>query len=86
MQGKSLKFAKKGDSFRITDVVTGHPLSNRLLELGLQAGERICVVHEAPWSRDPIVLDVCGTRLALRRDEAALILVEQEAVDSGDLK
>jgi Fe2+ transport system protein FeoA len=79
MERRSLRHAKKSERFKIYDVVTGHPLSNRLVELGLCAGEWITIVHEAPVSRDPIVLDVSGTRLALRRAEAALILVDESS-------
>jgi Fe2+ transport system protein FeoA len=79
MQHRSLNIAKKGERFRIYDVVSGHPLSNRLVELGLCAGEWVSVVHEAPVSKDPIVIDVCGTRLALRRADAALILVDESS-------
>lgn len=75
MAVKTLKLAKKGDVYRVVDVVSGHPFSERLLELGLHSGELVAVVHEAPFSGDPIVLDVCGTRLALRRAEAELIFV-----------
>jgi len=77
MASKSLKSARKGESFRILDVVSGHPLSNRLIELGLHAGERVTIVHEAPVSGDPIILEVSGTRLALRRSDAALVLVDE---------
>lgn len=78
MTVKSLKLARKGDICQVVDVVTGHPLSDRLLELGVQSGELLAVVHEAPFSGDPIVVDVCGTRLALRRSEAELIFVSEE--------
>lgn len=80
---KSLKLSKKGDSYRIRDVVPGHPLSDRLLELGLQTGEIVEVIHEAPLSRDPIVISICGTRLALRREEAGLVLVDELTSTAG---
>ncbi|MEN9528991.1 MAG: FeoA domain, partial [Pseudomonadota bacterium] len=44
---------------------------------GFVAGEAIEIVHEAPLSRDPIVVVCAGTRIALRRDEAELILIEE---------
>ncbi|MEN9826583.1 MAG: hypothetical protein RI953_2328 [Pseudomonadota bacterium] len=83
VSSKSLKLARKDESFRILDVVSGHPLSERLLELGLQTGEFVKIVHEAPLSGDPIVLEVCGTKLALRREEAALIFVEDLSSENG---
>ncbi|MEN9810926.1 MAG: hypothetical protein RLZZ488_2493 [Pseudomonadota bacterium] len=82
MTVKTLKSARKGDVCRVVDVVSGHPLSERLLELGVQSGELVRIVHEAPFSGDPIVVDVCGTRLALRRSEAELIFVS-EMTSSG---
>lgn len=85
MTVKTLKLAKKGDVCRVVDVVSGHPLSDRLLELGVQSGELLAVVHEAPFSGDPIVVDVCGTRLALRRSEAELIFVSQKCPSGEEL-
>lgn len=83
MEYKSLKSAKKGQCFRIFDIVSGHPMTERLLELGLQSGELVRITHEAPVSGDPIVLEVCGTRLALRRDEAALVFVQEVLNETG---
>jgi Fe2+ transport system protein FeoA len=84
MAEKSLKSARRGEIYRIVDVVSGHALSERLLELGLQAGECVRVLHEAPVSADPIVIEVSGTRLAMRRDEAALVLVKDFSSDNQD--
>ncbi len=48
----------------------------RLLELGFIAGERVAVVTEAWPGRDPFVVRVGNTQLALRRCEAQNIWVE----------
>ncbi|MEY4065432.1 MAG: hypothetical protein RIR26_1640 [Pseudomonadota bacterium] len=74
---KLLKDLKKNSAATILDVRSGHPLSERLLEMGLVAGERVEILHEAPLSRDPIVVFCCGTRLALRRNEAELVTVDE---------
>ncbi len=74
---KSLKYLDKNRVATVLDVSAGHPLSERLVELGFVAGEAIEIVHEAPLSRDPIVVVCAGTRIALRRDEAELILIEE---------
>lgn len=74
---KSLKELKKNKSATIVDIRAGHPLSERLLEMGLAAGERVEILHEAPLSRDPIVIFCCGTRIALRRSEAELVTVDE---------
>jgi len=80
---KSLKFIEKNKIVSVLDVRTGHPLSERLVELGFVAGEAIEIVHEAPLSGDPIVVMCAGTRIALRRDEADLILIEEHKEAEG---
>jgi len=51
-------------------------LDRRLLELGFCSGERIEIVAEARPGRDPFVVRVGHTTLALRRREAENIWVE----------
>ncbi len=80
---KTLKYLGKNQVATVLDVSTGHPLSERLVELGFVAGEAIEIVHEAPLSRDPIVVVCAGTRIALRRDEADLILVDVDFERKG---
>lgn len=53
----------------------GPPQScRRLLDLGLTPGEELSVVQVVPLG-GPVVVVVRGTRLALRREEAAWVLV-----------
>ena len=52
------------------------PLERRLLELGFVSGERLEVLAEARPGRDPFVVRVGDTTLALRRREAETIWVE----------
>jgi Fe2+ transport system protein FeoA len=47
----------------------------RLLDLGLTPGEAIAVVQATPLG-DPLIVAIRGTRLALRRREAAWIWVQ----------
>jgi len=49
----------------------------RLLEMGLIEDAYIEVVHEAPFSSDPIAVRVRGGLLGLRRQEADCILVRK---------
>jgi len=51
-------------------------LDRRLLELGFCSGERIEIVAEARPGRDPFVVRVGHTTLALRRREVENIWVE----------
>ena len=55
------------------------PVERRLLELGFVSGERVEVVTEARPGRDPFVVRVGGTTLALRRREAETVWVELTA-------
>jgi len=52
------------------------PLERRLLELGFCSGERIEILAEARPGRDPFVVRVGHTTLALRRREAETVWVE----------
>lgn len=46
------------------------------MEMGLTKGKMIQVLYRAPLG-DPIAIDINGYVLSLRKDEAALIQVEQ---------
>ena len=50
-------------------------LERRLLEIGFVEGAQISVLHEGLFGRDPLAVRVDDTRVALRRREAADILV-----------
>lgn len=47
----------------------------RLMELGFVPGEHLCIVAEALPGRDPLAVRIGQTTFALRRFEAAFILV-----------
>ncbi len=49
----------------------------RLLEIGFLVGERIEVLGEAPFSRDPMSVRIKDATYALRREEANSILVKK---------
>lgn len=52
------------------------PLERRLLEFGFVSGERVEILAEARPGRDPFVVRIGHTTLALRRREAESIFVE----------
>ncbi len=54
-------------------------LERRLLELGFVEGARFVVLHEGAIGRDPMAVQVNDACIALRRREAASILVRIEA-------
>ena len=58
-------------------------LERRLLELGFVHGEQIEILAEARPGRDPFVVRVGHTTLALRRREAQSVWVELHHPESG---
>ena len=57
---------KKGHSAKVLKILPG-PFSKRLLEMGVLEGSVVELLHEAPFSQDPIAIGVCGSVIALRR-------------------
>lgn len=57
-------------------------LERRLLELGFVEGARVELLHEGLFGRDPIAMKVDDMRVALRRHEAASIIVRLDADDA----
>src|ERR1700720_2135418 len=55
------------------------PLDRRLLELGFCSGEHVEIIAESRPGRDPFVVRVGNTTLALRRCEAENIWVDTKA-------
>jgi len=53
-------------------------LERRLIELGFVEGARVQILPEGLFGRDPIAVRVNEATVALRRREAASILVEPE--------
>ena len=50
-------------------------LSLKLLEMGCLPGSEVQMTHEAPL-KDPICIKVLGYTLAIRKEEAATIILE----------
>jgi ferrous iron transport protein A len=60
-------------------------LERRLLEMGFVEGARIKVLHEGFIGRDPIAVQLDDMRVALRRREAADVMVQSLSSDQADL-
>lgn len=54
------------------------PVALRLEDLGFVSGEPVRVISHGPFGGDPIVVQIGYTRFALRRREAARIVVAVE--------
>jgi Fe2+ transport system protein FeoA len=63
-----------GGKARVTGIEGDRRLVQRLLEMGLIDGERVCVAGRAPLG-DPIEIRLRDYRLSLRTSEAKLVRV-----------
>lgn len=59
----------------VVDIHAGDGVARRLRELGFVPGQSVRIVARAPFGGDPILVQIGGTRFALRRTEAARVMV-----------
>jgi len=64
---------------RVHDAHERDPIAQRLRDLGFVPGEPVRVVARAPWSADPLLVQIGSTRFALRRSEALRVTVTDAA-------
>lgn len=64
---------------RIEDRTVVDPVAARLRELGFVPGEPVRVVARGLIGADPLVVQIGFTRFALRRAEAARVIVQAAA-------
>ena len=64
---------------RVHDAHEVDPIAQRLRDLGFVDGEPVRVVAIGPMGGDPVLIQIGFTRFALRRSEAARIVVKAEA-------
>lgn len=65
-----------GSTRDISEIAGDSAVSRRLTALGFVAGAKVRVIGKTPFG-DPIIIALSHGRVALRKDEAALILVGQ---------
>jgi ferrous iron transport protein A len=63
---------------RVEDIHAPDPIAQRLRDLGFVPGEPVRVVARAPWSADPLLVQIGSTRFALRRAEAQRVSVTMQ--------
>ncbi|CAI3958725.1 Fe2+ transport protein FeoA (FeoA) (PDB:2GCX) [Commensalibacter communis] len=63
----------------IEDLQTPDPISNRLRDLGFVSGETVKVIAFGPFGANPIAVQVGSTRFALRRNEAARVIIRADS-------
>jgi ferrous iron transport protein A len=74
MKSNSLAKQKIGFKVQIKNILKSS-FSNKLVELGFISGQTIEVVFTAPFG-DPIAVELNGSLISLRLEEAATIEVE----------
>jgi ferrous iron transport protein A len=74
-RSKNLSEAPHGVWHQVESLAGPEDACYRLLELGFTPGVEVKVAHAAPLG-EPLIVALRGTRLALRKDEAAWIIVE----------
>jgi len=62
----------------VLDLVPNDTIARRLRELGFVAGERVEVVATGPFGAEPLLVQIGFTRFALRRSEAARVVLRTE--------
>lgn len=71
---KTLNNAKVGNFVEVQDIFAQGLLRERMLALGVIKGTSIEVIRRGP-SGDPTVYDIRGAMIALRKEEASLIMI-----------
>ncbi len=74
-----LTFGQPATVTAVHDVSPVDPIAARLRDLGFVAGELVRIVAKGPIGADPLLVQIGFTRFALRRAEAARVLVEAAA-------
>ena len=75
---QTLDSLQPGQSARVVRLEGAPAVTGRLMEIGLIPGRMARLVRRAPLA-DPIELLIDGTRLAVRRGDAAGVVVEPSA-------
>ena len=72
-----LSHMRRGDHARIRHIDASDALTRKLLEMGLEEGMDVTLLHEGPVGRCPIAIRIAGDRvIALRRRDADAIHLE----------
>lgn len=74
----TLKDINCGDTVKVTKLVGTGAIKRRIMDMGITAGAEIFVRKLAPLG-DPMEIKVRGYELALRKADAAMIMVEQNS-------
>ena len=74
---KDLSDVKVGENVKVLKVVGEGAIKRRIMDMGITKGTNIFVRKTAPLG-DPIELSIRGYELTIRREDAKIILVEED--------
>lgn len=74
-----LSSLRRGDHARIHHIEASDALARKLLEMGIEEGMDVTLLHEGPIRRDPMAIRLGDRIIALRRRDADAIQVEAVA-------
>lgn len=74
---KKLSNVEVGSIVKVEELYAQGLLRERMLALGLTKGAKVEVIRRGP-SGDPTVYDIRGAMIALRNEEASLIVVSNK--------
>lgn len=66
----------RGGRARIMGIAGSDALNRKLLEMGIEEGQEVALLHEGPVGRDPLAIRMNDRIIALRRRDASHIAVE----------
>lgn len=66
----------RGQRARILGIVGNDALSRKLLEMGVEEGQEVSLLHVGPVGRDPLAIRMNDRIIALRRRDASHINVQ----------
>jgi ferrous iron transport protein A len=62
----------------VLDSIPDDPIAARLRDLGFAPGEPLRLAARGPFGGDPLLIAIGSSRFALRRSEAARVIVRHE--------
>ena len=71
-----LSMIAAGEIAQIDELCGGEEVRQRLADMGFLPGRIVSVIGFAPGGGDPIEVEVMGSRISIRRNEAALIRIK----------
>lgn len=78
MKNRTLGSLQEGNWGRVSEIKAKEDMRRRLMDIGLVEGTQVQCIQQAP-SGDPVAYGIRGAVIALRREDAAGVLLEAPA-------